>query len=126
MGALTETPKLLMIDSTRNDSTYYDLDENDAEEDPKRNPLVATHTSDRNKIKFTDTDTTNGNSPRKLLINRLVPEIIPVAILPIDQKIAEDAARSGETLHVRRTILKKDIVIDVLHSAAHVSGLLQT
>ena len=126
MGALTETPKLLMIDSTRNDSTYYDLDENDAEEDPKRNPLVATHTSDRNKIKFTDTDTTNGNSPRKLLINRLVPEIIPVAILPIDQKIAEDAARSGETLHVRRTILLKEISTDRVCSAAHVSGLLQT
>ena len=61
--------------------------------------MVATHTSDVNQGKVADTDTTNGNSPHKLLINRLIPEIIPVAIPPIDQAIAEDDAVSGDTLH---------------------------
>ena len=125
-----ETPRLLAetikgfnglaIQSTINNSAYYNSEENDAEIDPKSDQLVATHTSDGMKIKVTDTDNTNGNYPRKLLINRLIPDIIPVAIPPIDQTIAEDAAGSGETLHVRRTIVSKDIVTDTARSAARV------
>ena len=84
-----------MIQSTINDSEYYDSEENDAESNPKRNPKVANHTSDEKKRKVTDTDTTNINSPRKLLINQLILEIIPVSISPIYQKIAEDTAGSG-------------------------------
>ena len=91
----------LTIQSTINDSAYYDSEEDDAKRDPNRYPKVDTHTSDGKKRKVTDTDTNNGNSPRKLLINRLIPEIVPVSIPPIDQTIAEDAAGSGETLNAR-------------------------
>ena len=120
MGALTETPKLLMIDSTRNDSTYYDLDENDAEEDPKRNPLVATHTSDRNKIKFTDTDNTNRNYLQKLLINRIHPIIIP----PIDPRIANGIAAGRDIMHVRQMPASKMVI--VTDTAREFSGILGT
>ena len=59
MDALAETLKGLIIDSTINDSTYYKLDENYAEGDPKSDPKVDTHTSDGKKV--TGTGTTNGN-----------------------------------------------------------------
>ena len=55
-----------MIKSKLNDS-----EEDDAESDPKSDPNVATHT-------------TNGNSPHKLFINWIIPEINPDAIPPID------------------------------------------
>ena len=97
--------KGLTLKSTINNSAYHDSEEDYAENNPSSNPNVATHTSDINKIKVTDTETTKGNYPHKLLINRLIPEIIPVAILPIYQTIAEDSEGSGETLHARRTIL---------------------
>ena len=97
----------LTIQSTINDSAYYNSEKDDAESDPNINPKVATHTSDGKKRKLNYTDTTNRNYPRKLLINRLIPEIIPVAIQLIYQTIAEDAAESGETFHARRTILLK-------------------
>ena len=51
----------LTIQSTINDSAYYDSEEYDAESDPNSDPKVATHTSDKNKRKITDTNTTNGN-----------------------------------------------------------------
>ena len=82
---------VLTIQLTINDSTYYNLEEDDAESDPNSDAKVATHTSDGKKIKVTDTETTNGNSPHKLLINRLIPDIIPVVIPPIDQTITEYA-----------------------------------
>ena len=84
----------LTIQSIINNSEYYDSEEYDAESDPSSDPKLATHT-------------TNQYSPHKLLINRLIPEIIPVAVLPIEQTIAEYAAGSGETLHVRRAIISK-------------------
>ena len=110
----------LTIQSTINDSECYDLEEDDAESIPNSNPKVSTHTSDVKKRKFTDTDTTDGNSPHKLLINRLIPEIIPATIPPIDQMIAYDAVGSGETLHARCAILSKDIVLDAACSTARV------
>ena len=108
------------IQSTINNSAYYDSEEDDTEIDPNKDPKVATHISDGQKRKGTDTDTTNGNSPHKLLINQLIPEIILVAILPIYRTIADDAAGIGDTLHVCCTILSKDIVMDAARSAAHV------
>ena len=51
---LPETIKLfkgLTLDSTINDSTYYHLEEDDAESDPNSDPKVATHTSDGKKNK---------------------------------------------------------------------------
>ena len=100
----------LTIQSTINDSAYYDSEEDGAESDPNSDPNVATHTSDGTKRKVTDTDTINGNSPSKLLINRLIPEIIIVAISPIDQNIAKDDAGIGETFHARYSIISKEIV----------------
>ena len=67
-----------MIQSTINDSAYNDSEESDAESDPNSNPKVANHTSGRKKIKVTDADTTNRNSPRKLLIIRIISDITPV------------------------------------------------
>ena len=75
--------KLLTLDSTINDSEYYNSEEDGAERYPKSDQLVATCTSDGKKRKVADTGTTNGNSPHKLLINRFIPEIIPVIIPPI-------------------------------------------
>ena len=64
-----ETLKGLTLHSTINDSAYYNLDEDDAESDPKSDPLVDNHTSDGKKRKLPNSDTINRNSPRKLLIN---------------------------------------------------------
>ena len=51
---------------------------NDLEEDGvESNPKVATYT-------------TNKNSPHKSILNRLIPKIIPGAILPSDQTIRYD------------------------------------
>ena len=72
--------KGLMLQSTINYYAYYHSEKKDAGSDPKLDQAVVTHTSDENKIKFTDTDTTNGNYQHKLLINRFIPEIIPVVI----------------------------------------------
>ena len=110
----------LTIQSTSNDSAYYNSEEDDAESDPTSDQKEATHTSDGNKRKLTDTDTTNVNYPRKLLINRLIPEITTVTIPPIDQTITEDTEGCGETLHVGRTILSNKIFTDVARSAVRV------
>ena len=112
--------RILTLDSTMNSSEYYHSEENDAENDPNRYPKVATHSSDRKKIKVTDTDTTNENSPHKLLINWIIQEIILVEILLIEQTISEDGAEIGEILHVYCTIISKKIVIDATRRYAHV------
>ena len=70
---LTETIKgfnRLTLQSTINDSADDHSNKNFAKSDPKSDPLVTTHTSDRKERKITDTDTTNGNSPHTLLTNR--------------------------------------------------------
>ena len=93
----------LMIQSTINDSEEYD-----AESNPNINPKVATYTPNR-------------NYPNKLFINRIIPEITPGAIPPIDQTITEEDAGTGEILKLRQTILLKDIVTDAAHSGARIS-----
>ena len=80
-------------------STIHNSVEDDVESNPNINPKVDIYTS-------------NGNFPYKLFINWLIPEIIPGAIPPIDQMIAEDAAGIRETLEARKTILSKEIVTD--------------
>ena len=73
LDSLAETIKgfnRLTLDSTINDYADDHSNKNVAESDPKSDPLVDTHTSDRKKVKITDTDTTNGNSAQKLLTNR--------------------------------------------------------
>ena len=83
------------LHSTISNYSYYNSEEDNAERYPNVNPKVSTQNNDRKKIKGTDTVTNNINCPRKLLINRLIPGIIPVEILSIDQTIAENADRSG-------------------------------
>ena len=100
--------KGLTLDSTINNSAYYNLDEDDAESDPKSDPLVATYTSERKKRKVTDTDKTNGNSPQKLLINRTLPIIIPSN----DLKITKGIEAGRGTTHAGQTIALKVIIRD--------------
>ena len=110
MDILAETTKGFngsTIQSTIKNSTYYNSEEYEAEIDKNSDPKVSAHT-------------TNRNSPHTLLINRIIPEIIPATIPPIDQTIAEDATGSGETLKARRTIISKEIVTDAARSAARV------
>ena len=88
MEILAETIKGfngLTIKSTIKNYEYYNSEEDDAESDPNSDPKEDTHTSGGKKRRVTDTDTTSGNPPKKLLINLIIPEITPVAILPIDQ-----------------------------------------
>ena len=99
LDVLTETLKVLTIDSTINNSACYNSDEDDAESNPERDPLVANHASDRNKRKVTDTDTTNGNYPQKLLINGILLMIIP----PIDPRISDGVSAGRETMYARQT-----------------------
>ena len=69
MDMLAETINVfnkLMIQSTINNS-----EEDDAESDPNIDPKVATYN-------------TNGNYPHKLILNWIIPKIIPGAIVPID------------------------------------------
>ena len=111
----------LTLRSTIKYSGYYNSDEDDAESDTNSDQLVATHTSDGKKRKFTDTDTNNGNSPQKFLINRTIPVIIP----PIDPPIADGVAASRGTLHANHTIASKEIVTDAARSGARVSKILR-
>ena len=110
----------LTIQSTVSDSVYYNSEEDDAISDPKSDSLVATQTSDRNERKITDIDTTNGNSPHKLILNRLIPNIIPGAIRPIEQMITEDVAGIQETLDACQTVLLEEIVMDAACSGARI------
>ena len=55
--SLSETIKrfnILTLQSKINDSADYRSNKNVAKSDPKRDPLVDTHTSDRKKVKITD------------------------------------------------------------------------
>ena len=87
LGVLEETIKGfkgLTLQSTINDYAYYNSEEDVDGSDPKINSLVAIHTIDVNEGKITDTDTTNGNSPQKLLTNREIPVIIQGVIPPVN------------------------------------------
>ena len=88
-------------------STINNSGEDDTESDPNINPKVATYT-------------TNGDSPHKLILNRIVPNIIPGAIRLIDQTTTEDVAGIEDTLDARQTVLLKEIVTDATHSGAHI------
>ena len=112
---LSEALKVLMLQSTINDSTYYISDENDAEGDLKSNPLVD-HTSGGNKIKGTDTDNTNKNSQQKLLFSWTLPIIIP----PIEPQILDGVEAGSRTTHAIQTPTSKVILMDVARSRAHV------
>ena len=107
----------MTLQSTINDSTYYNSEEDDAESDPKSDQLVATHTSDGKKGKVADTNTTNRNSSQTILIDWFIPELVPVIIPPIDPRIANGVVGSGGTLHARQTITSKEIIMDATRSS---------
>ena len=110
----------LTLQSTINDSADYHSDKNDAESDPKSDQVVATQISDGKERKVTYTDTTKGKISHKLLINRIIPEIITVVILLVNQTTANRVAASGGNLHAVCTVLLKDIVTYTARSAARV------
>ena len=110
----------MTIDSKINDSAHYHLEEDDAEIDTNSNPKVATHTSYGKKIKVTDTGTINGNYPHKLLISRIILEIIPVIVPPFNQTNADEVVASGSTFHAVRAALHKEIVMGLARSAARI------
>ena len=87
----------LTIQSTINDSAYYDSEEYDAESDPNSDPKVSTYTNKR-------------NYPHKLLTNREIPAIIQGVIPPVNQRTADGVATSRGYLHAVCTVLHKDIV----------------
>ena len=97
----------LKIQSTINDSAYYDQEENDAESDPNSNPKVATYT-------------TNENSSHKLLTNREMPAIIQGVIPPVIQTTADGVAINRGALHAVCTVLQKEIVTGATRSTAGV------
>ena len=112
MDVLAETIKgfkVLTLQSKINDYSYYHSEEDIAERDPKSDPLVATHTSDVNKRKITDTDTTQGNSPQKSLTNREIPAIIQGLIPSVNQTTADGVATSGSALYTVCVFFHKDI-----------------
>ena len=118
---MTDTIKLfnrLKLQSTINNYKDDHLHKNIAEINPKSNPLVSTCTREGNKIKITDTDTTNRNYPQKLLTNREIPAIVQGVIPPVNQTTADGVATSGWTFHAVRAVLHKDIVPSVTCSAA--------
>ena len=55
---------------------------------------------------------------KRIIIYRLIPNIIPGKILPIDQDIAEYVAGIKDTLDARETVLSKEIVLDAARSGA--------
>ena len=81
----------------------------------KKDQLVATHISGGKKIKVTDTDTTNGNSPKK--INWLIPEIISIFI-PLTPRIVYGVAASRGNLYARQTISLWEIVMNATRSGS--------
>ena len=68
------------------------------------------------EIKVTDTDTTNGNTPHKLLINQALLIIIP----PIDPRIPDGVAVGRGTTHAHQTPTSKVIIKESAHSDAHI------
>ena len=102
--------KLLTI----NDAGYYNSYENDAKSDPTSNPKVATNTSDRKKIKVTDTS--NEDLLQKLLINRTLP-IITTAT---DTRIPDRVATCGGTPHARTRPATKEVIMDTARISTHI------
>ena len=110
----------MTLDSTINDSVGDHSNKNDAKSDPKSDSLVATHTSDGNEGKITDTDTTKGNSVHKLFTNREITAIIQGVIPPVNQTTMDGVATSGRDLNAVREVLHKDIFMGASRSAAGV------
>ena len=106
----------LMLDSTLNNSADDHSNKNFTKSDPNSDLLVATHTSDENERKITNTDTTKENPQHKLLMNREIPAIIQ-CIIPLVKKMTVDGvAIIGRDLHAIHTVLHKEIVTGAMCS----------
>ena len=110
MDTLAETLKVLTI----NDAGYYNSGKNYAEGDPASNPKVATHTSDGNKIKVTDTS--NGYLQPKLLSNRT----LPIITTTIDPCIDGRVVTCGAYPHKLTVPPKTEAITDAAYSSARV------
>ena len=110
----------LALQSTINDSADDNSNKNITESNPKSDPLVATHTSDRNERKITDTDTTKENFLHKLLTNREIPAIIQGVMPPVNKTTTYGVETSGRYLHVVRVVLHKEIFTGAMRSTAGV------
>ena len=112
LDTLAETLNDLKINNTG----YYNSDKNDGEGDPKSDPKVATHTSDRKKRKVTETDTNNRNYPQKILINRTLLMITT----PIDLWIMDGVGTCRGTTHARQMPTSKVVITDTACISAHI------
>ena len=134
------------IQSTINDSEYYDSDErvdaiNDSEEQVDASNWLINYSKEQvdainDSKELVDavinpksgpssdpkvgTYTINRNVTQKLLKSQFVPKIIPAAIRPVCQLVPEDPPGIRETLGVRQTVLPKEIVIDRAYSGARI------
>ena len=82
--------------------------------------MVYTHTSVGNKGKITDTDTTKGNYPHKLLTNREISAIIKGVIPLVNPTTTDEVATSGRYLHAVRVVLYRKTVMGATHSTVGV------
>ena len=92
-----------MIQSTINDSKYYDLEEYYLESDPKGDSLVSTYTTNRNYL-------------HKLLTNREIQAIIQGVIPQVNQTTAYGVATSRGALHTVLMVLHKEIITSATRS----------
>ena len=99
---------------TINNAGYYNSDKNDVKGDPANDPNVATHTSERNKINFTDTS--NLNLQQKLLINRT----LPIITMAIDPQITDSVVTCERTPHVFTTPNTKGVITYAALGSAHI------
>ena len=82
--------------------------------DPKRDPSVATHATNG----LSDTDTTNGISTQKLLINLTIQAVIR----PIDPFVTAEVEVAQESLSPRQTSLLQANVTDAARPCARIFG----
>ena len=108
--ALAETLKRLTINAT----IYYESFENDTKGNPASDPKVATHNSDGNKRKVTDTR--NRKLQQKLLSNRTLPIITTV----IDHLITDIVATCGWTTHALTAPTMKGFTTGAVCSRARI------
>ena len=96
---------------TINDAGYYNSDENDAEGNATSHLKIATHNSDRKKIKVTDTDTRNINLQQKLLINRT----LLIITIPMDPRIENKVATYRASTVKIATPRTTKVITDTAH-----------
>ena len=90
------------------------MKKNDATCNPESGPKVATHTSDRNKRKVTDTS--NGYSQQKLLSNRT----LPITTKTTNPRIPDRFATCGGTPHDLARPTTKAVITYAARSSEHV------